>query len=218
MPVRIAAFVSHACGLAVLDSLLSMPDLMRVVLIASDDPWNEVCNPPGRIWRYGRSTELCELVSRRAAEVGVEAYTGSVKTDEFYRAFAAARPAALVTAVFGQKLPRRLLEFVGGQAWNTHPVLPGRPLEVTKGPAPFETALQHRAGAIQVCLHRMTEEMDAGEELARSDAVPFPRTDAEVGGQVLEVQYRFGRQAAELVRQTLPTLLSAAPRVAAPPA
>ena len=78
---RIAAFVSHYAGHAVLRELLGMRAVLRVVLVATDDPESPCCNASARIWRYGWDDRLGQLVTRLAAEGGLEAFTGSVRRE-----------------------------------------------------------------------------------------------------------------------------------------
>lgn len=204
---RIAAFVSHLTGAAVLDQLLGMPDLLTVVLVATDDPSNPVCNPDRRLWRYGRAEEFSLHVPARAAGAGLAAYNGRIEDEAFRQQFKAARLDAIVSAVFGQRVPLPFLELVGHRAWNTHLVAQGEPLWATRGGAPVEAAIRCGAGAIQVCLHWMVEEFDAGEEVARSAPHALPR-DLEIpASEMLDVYLRAAAPTAELVRRTLPVLL-----------
>jgi methionyl-tRNA formyltransferase len=114
-----------------------------------------------------------------------------------------AAPEAIVSAVFGQKIPKRLLEDVEHRAWNLHPVLPGLPLEVTRGPAPFEMALGLGAQSMQWCLHQMTEAIDRGEEVARSVLFPLPREMEFTPESYLSVQQHIAPLAASLLGEHL---------------
>src|SRR3954447_25871643 len=78
---RIAAFVSHYPGHAVLRELLGMRAILRVVLVATDDPEGPCCNASARVWRYGREEGLRRLVPRLSADAGLEAFTGSVRPE-----------------------------------------------------------------------------------------------------------------------------------------
>ena len=207
---RTAAFASHIAGRAVLEALLGMPDALRVGLVATDDPESPCCNPSGRIWRYGWDEGLRTLVPRLSAEAGLEAYTGPVRREggRFHDLFLAARPDAILATVYGQRIPGHLLDLVRGRAWNVHPVVPGRPLSATGGPEPFETAYRLGAGSIQLCLHRMTREFDAGEEVARSAPIPLPPATIPAGELMLELQRRTAPLGAALVRSALPGRLA----------
>jgi methionyl-tRNA formyltransferase len=207
---RLALFVSHHAGHAVLGEALGMPGALRVVLVATDDPERPCCNTPARLWRHGWDEDLRQLVPRLAAEAGLDAFTGSVRRPggEFHRRFEAARPDALLAAVFGQRIPAHLLEQVEGRAWNIHPVVPGLPLAATRGSRPFEIAYELGAREIQLCLHRMTEAFDDGEELARSEPLPLPPAREPGPELLLELQRRTAPLSAALVRRSLPTLLA----------
>jgi hypothetical protein len=212
-PPGVAYLGSHLNGAAVFAGLgqLERADALRVVLVATDDPLGDLCNAGGRLWRYGFDDELRLLVSRLAARAGLRAHTGSVKDDAFFRLFTAAAPDAIVTMVFGQRLPRRLLDWVGRRAWNVHPVIPGEPLAATRGPRGFEEALRRGATEIQMCLHEMTEAFDQGDEIRRSPPVPLPRVREFTPEGFLEFQRETAPLSAALVRETLPGLLSRGP-------
>lgn len=175
-PVRLAAFVSHYLGDAVLAALLRMKEV-EVVLVATDDPLNPVCNPDGRLWRYSKSTELASLVPRRAARAGLTAFTGSITSPEFELLFQQAAPQAILSSFFGQKIPKARLLDVDRRAWNMHPVAPGRPLQDTRGVDPIDQARKLGASAIETCLHVMTERFDDGEEVGRSFPCSLPDVD-----------------------------------------
>jgi methionyl-tRNA formyltransferase len=203
---RVAAFVSHLVGYAVLEQLLRL-DGAEPVLVVTDDPLQPFCNAGRRLWRYSIAEELRLLVSRLAERAGLPVHTGWVRDQQFLRSYRAAAPGVIVSAVFGQKIPRQLLEAVEHRAWNLHPVLAGLPLETTRGPGPFEKALGLGAESMQWCLHQMTEVIDRGEEMARS--VPFflPRENEFTPESYLGVQQQIAPLAAKLVRETLPKLL-----------
>src|SRR4051794_14190625 len=203
---RIAAFVSHHPGHAVLRELLGMRAVLRVVLVATDDPESPCCNASARIWRYGWDEGLRRLVPRLSAQAGLEAFTGSVRREGgiFHDRFVAARPDAIIAMVFGQRIPEHLLDLVGRRAWNVHPVVPGRPLAATGGPEPYESASRLGARSVQFCIHQMTGAFDDGEEVARSDPFPLSPTARPGGEAMLELQRRTAPLAAALVRGVLP--------------
>jgi methionyl-tRNA formyltransferase len=211
---RIAAFVSHHAGHAVLRELLGMRAALRVVLVATDDPEGPCCNASARIWRYGRDEGLRHLVQRLAVEAGLEAFTGSVRREGglFHDRFVAARPDAIIAMVFGQRIPEHLLDLVAGRAWNVHPVVPGRRLAATGGPEPFEAAYRLGARSVQFCIHRMTGAFDDGEEVARSVPFPLPPATRPGAEPMLELQRRTAPLAAALVRSVLPGLFDHRPK------
>jgi methionyl-tRNA formyltransferase len=211
---RIAAFVSHYAGHAVLRELLGMRAVLRVVLVATDDPESSCCNASARIWRYGWDDRLGQLVTRLAAEGGLEAFTGPVRREGglFHDRFVAARPDAIIAMVFGQRIPEHLLDLVGRRAWNVHPVVPGRPLAATGGPGPYESAYRLGARSVQLCVHRMTGAFDDGEEVARSVPFPLPPATRPGAEPMLELQRRTAPVAAALVRSVLPGLFGHRPK------
>lgn len=179
MPRRLSLFTSHFHGEALLRELSRPEHRAQIVLIATDDPRASCCNARGRLWRYwsGRQRDAyARLVPDLARALGLVAFTGRVRPadGEFRRLFAAARPDAIIASIFGQRLPRHLLDAVDGRAWNLHPVIPGRPLAATGGPQPIETALALGASSVQMCLHRMGVGYDDGPEVARSGPFTLP--------------------------------------------
>jgi hypothetical protein len=204
---RVAAFLSHLHGAAVLDALLALRALLRVVLVATDDPLGNFCNAAGRLWRYGFDDELRLLVPRKASEAGIPVYTGTVKGDDFFRLFEACAPDTIVTMVFGQRLPGWLLDQVARRAWNVHPVVPGLPLAATRGPTGFEEALRQGAAEIEMCLHEMTESIDDEEEVCRSAPVALPRVKEFSAELYVAFQRLTAPLSAGLVREALPALL-----------
>lgn len=207
-PFRIAAFIAHLHGAAVLETLLALSALLRVVLVVTDDPRSAVCNPARRLWHYGFDDDLRLLVPRKAAEAGIPVHTGTIKGDAFSRLFMGCAPDAIVTMVFGQRLPGRLLDQVARRAWNVHPVVPGLPLAATRGPAGFEEALRLGAGEVQMCLHQMTEVIDDGMEVSRSAPMVLPRVREFTAELYLAFQQLTAPLSAGLVREALPALLS----------
>jgi methionyl-tRNA formyltransferase len=175
--------------------------------VATDDPLQPFCNAGRRLWRYSTAEELRLLVPRLAKRASLPVHTGRVRDEQFFRSFRTSASEVIISAVFGQKIPRRLLESVEHRAWNLHPVLPGLPLEVTRGPAPFEKALCLGALSMQWCLHHMTEAIDCGEEVARSTPFPLPQECEFSAESYLGVQQHIASMAASLLGETLPTLL-----------
>ena len=190
--MRLACFASHIHGEVLLRALTRLEPLVQVVLIATDDPSAPFCNASGRLWRYwcGREREAyARLVPDLAHDLGMVAFTGRVRPagGEFRRLFEAARPDAIVASVFGQRVPRNLLDVVEGRAWNLHPVVPGQPLAVTAGPQPIETAFAFGASSIQMLLHRMSVAYDDGPEVARSRPFPLPCAGGLDAQQMLRI-------------------------------
>jgi len=218
VPCRIACFASHVIGEQVLEKLLRLPELVEVVLVATDDPLASYSNAHLRIWKYSEGRELdrlARLVPERAAKVGLAAFTSRVREagGEFHRMFEEASPDAIVSAVFGQRLPKHLLEAVGGNAWNLHYVVPGRPLSDTRGGQSIETAYRLGATSLQLTLHRMGEDYDDGPEVARSEpfALPPIGPSGPGSGQIAEIQRAAAPLGAQLVVTHLPALLEATP-------
>lgn len=218
MPFRLALCCSHVHGELLLRTLFEMEDLVDVVLIATDDPGARFSNAHLRLWRYWFDSEeldhLARLVPDAAAEFGLTAYTGRVRPPdgEFRRAFEAARPDAILTSVFGQRLPLWMLDAVGGRAWNVHNVVPGFGLCDFRGPQPIEKALALGAPSIQMLLHEMSEQYDDGPEIGRSAPYFLPRIVGALDAQgMLSIQQGTAPLGAELVKAHLPRLLEMIP-------
>jgi hypothetical protein len=81
---RLAAFVSHLVGCAVLEELLRL-DCAELVLVATDDPLQAFCNAQRRLWRYSTAEELRLLVPRAAERAGLPVHTGRVRDEQFFR-------------------------------------------------------------------------------------------------------------------------------------
>lgn len=213
MECRIACFASHLHGLALLRMLFGWDGPHRVVLIATDDPRSSYSNARLRLWRYWFGSEeldrLARLVPDAAAEYGLAAYTGRVRPDdgEFRRLFEASGPDAIVTSVFGQRLPKWMLDAVGGRAWNVHNVIPGKPLDFTRGPQPIEKAISLGVPSIQMVLHRMSEAYDDGPEVGRSDPFPLPRLGVLDAEHMMMIQRDTAPLGAALVGKHLPRLM-----------
>lgn len=211
MPPRIALFASHLHGDHSLRKI-SRSGVAEVVLVATDDPRASYSNAHVRLWRYFSGDELdrlARLVPDRAAGLGLTAFTGRVRPVDgvFRRMFEEARPDAILSAVFGQRIPEHLLDAVGGRAWNLHPVVPGQPLTFTQGPQSIEQAYRCGAPSIQMTMHRMTGAYDEGPEVGRSEPFLLPRIEQLDAEQMLRIQAGTAPLGTGLVAEYLPGLL-----------
>lgn len=213
MPSRAAIFTSHIHGEYMLRVISGMKDLVRVELIATDDPRRSYSNSHVRLWRYwpgGESDELRQLVPNLAAELGHSAFTGRVRPENgaFRRLFEEAKPELIITSVFGQLLPKWMLDAVEGRAWNLHNTIPGQPLAFTRGPQPIEKAYQVGSPTIEMCMHCMTEVLDEGEEVARSQPFPLPPIGDQLDAKrMLMIQKGTAPLGADLIKTHLLRLL-----------
>lgn len=217
MPFRLAVFTSHVHGSLLLRTLCEMEGLARVVLVATDDPRLPYSNARLRLWRYWFDSQeldrLGRLVPDTAKEFGLTAFTGRVRHPDgvFARMFEEAAPDAIVTSVYGQRLPGWMLDAVGGRAGNVHNVIPGQPLVFTRGPQPIEKAIQLGVPSIQMVLHRMSEAYDDGPEIARSEPYPLPRIGALDANHMMMIQEGTAPLGARLIKTHLPDLLAMKP-------
>lgn len=217
MRPRLALFTSHIHGKWMVESLAA-DSRYEVVLIATDDPRSVYSNADKRLWRhwFGRPAELdrlARLVPDAAAAIGLTAFTGRVRPEDgiFRRIFEEAAPDAIVTSVFGQRLPAWLLDSVNGRAWNVHNVVPGFGLADFAGPRPIEMAIAQGAPSIQMILHQMSERYDDGPEVGRSEPFPLPRIDRLDAEHMLKIQQGTAPLGAALVQAHLPGLLGMLP-------
>lgn len=193
----------------------------KIGLVVTDDPRSPYSNADKRLWRYWFGTpeldRLARLVPDAAAEIGLTAFTGRVRPEDgnFRRIFEEAAPDAIVTSVFGQRLPGWMLDFVGGRAWNVHNVIPGQPLAFSRGPQPIEKALALGVPSIQMVLHQMSEEYDDGPEVGRSEPFPLPCIDRLDAANMLMIQQGTAPLGAALVQAHLPGLLGLLPPLGA---
>lgn len=215
MRPRLALFTSHVHGKRMVESLAA-DGRFEIGLVATDDPRSPYSNADKRLWRYFGSLELdrlARLVPDAAAEIGLTAFTGRVRPEDgvFRRIFEEAAPDAIITSVFGQRLPGWMLDRVGGLAFNVHNVVPGFGLADFRGPQPIEKALALGVPSIQMVLHRMSEAYDDGPEVGRSEPFPLPRIDRLDAAHMLRIQQGTAPLGAALVQAHLPGLLGLLP-------
>ena len=173
-PKNIALFGSHLFGYAALAHLLNPKVDVAVALVGTDNPHRSYCNPGGRLWRYGWDESIGTLVPQLAARAGIPAFDDRLSNPAWTDRLAKARIDGILTSCYGQRLPKSFLDFVGGRAFNIHPVMVGADLCDSRGPRALEIAACRGAKQLQLAVHVMTEEFDAGEIVARGAPVSMP--------------------------------------------
>ena len=193
MPLRLAVFSSHYAGLAVADRLLSeADDRWEVCMIASDDPFNKICNPDNRVWQYGNERDwLPSKMKQFAARHGLEVEFGSINSDEFLAQVFEKKIDAIQMCIFGQKVRSRLRNAVQNQVWNIRPTSL-RPWPSCIGTSPFEQMIGTEK-EFRMMLHVADETMDQGPEVMASPAAPI-----ETGDEIMELHRRAAPIAAQL--------------------
>lgn len=159
-------------------------------------PQPAACLPPGG---DPQGETIVDLAAARA--IAVE-YVRDLKRPATLERLAAYEPDVILVACFPYILPRNLLELPRLGCFNLHPSL----LPAYRGPAPLFWQLRCGEERTGVTLHRMTEQVDAGDIVAQAavalpNGLTGPEADALLAGR-----------GARLVLETLPRLAEGALR------
>ena len=202
--MRVALFGSFYRGFFVLRELAELQKKGRISLVgvATDDPDCSFVSPGKRVWQYPHSAFERGLVSAEAQTLGHLAYTGRVKTAEFYKKFEEEwRPDICFMATFGQKINQRLFSFPKSGFFNFHPSFddcwPSYP-----GGNPFAEMLQDHKPYCVISMHRVDANFDTGELISRSPRLYFPH-----GVTVTDLHKLTSPDAARLVREYLDSIV-----------
>ncbi len=143
-----------------------------------------VVTPPPRPSGRGRRAQATP-VAEAAEDLQIPVHrTHDVNAAASLREIAAAAPDVIVTAAFGQKLKRRLLELPKRGCLNVHASL----LPRYRGASPISAALRAGEPEIGVSVFLMTKGFDAGPVLARRGvAVGFDTTLDDATAQLAEI-------------------------------
>jgi len=172
---RVAVFGSFYGGHCVLSELLEPPlaETATVVGVATDDLKQPFTHADVRLWKYPHTVDEERMVQLLALENNLPLYTGSVKAPEFARIFAEEwKPDLCLMATFGQKIPRNIFEVPRLGFYNFHhsdEVWPSYP-----GPDPIAGMVRDGKTHVVITMHEVTEVMDGGAAVARSQKVPLP--------------------------------------------
>jgi methionyl-tRNA formyltransferase len=141
--------------------------------VATDDPEEPFIHAGVRLWKYPHDENERWLVRHLAVEEGIPVYTGRINTDRFFHKFTEQwRPDLCLMATFGQKIPKRLFELPRFGFYNFHhsdTCWPSYP-----GPDPIAGMVRDGKTDVVITMHEVTEILDGGRCVARSDPVPLP--------------------------------------------
>lgn len=121
-----------------------------------------------------------------------------LRTSETVQQIQELAPDLIVTAAYGQILPKAVLDVPTHGCINVH----GSLLPAYRGGAPIQRSIMNGEPKTGVTIMYMAEGMDTGDMLTR---VEVPITDADNAGTMFE---RLSHEGAELLRRTLPDLLA----------
>lgn len=175
--VRIAVFGSFYRGFHVLSELLKGPlaDRVRVVGVASDDVGSGFVSRDKRVWAYPHTREEETMVETLAAVHGIAAFTGRVKTQEFYQLYERDwRPDICISATFGQRIDARIFQFPAMGFYNLHPCIEDGWPSRYAGPNPFHCLLEDKSDHAVIALHEVDDGFDTGTLVALSEKIYFP--------------------------------------------
>lgn len=121
-----------------------------------------------------------------------------MRSPESVAALAAFEPDLIVTAAYGQILPKSVLALPKHGCINVHASL----LPKYRGGAPIQHSILKGEAVTGVTIMYMAEGLDTGDMLAVTEV---PITDGDTGGSMFE---KLSAAGAELLKRTLPELLS----------
>lgn len=137
-------------------------------------------------------------VKEEALKHGLPVYQPErMRREEAIQQVAAYEPDLIVTAAFGQILPRAVLDLPRYGCINVHASL----LPKYRGGAPIHHAVMAGEAVTGVTIMYMEEGLDTGDMISK---VEVPITDADNTGTLFE---SLSREGADLLRRTLPELL-----------
>ena len=172
---RVAVFGSFYGGYHVLSELLEPPlaELVTVVGVATDDLTQPFIHADVRLWKYPHTRDE-ELMTPRFAEAhGLPVFNGRVKTPEFQRMFVEEwKPDLCLMATFGQMIPRSIFAVPRLGFYNFHHsdvTWPSYP-----GSDPIRDMVRDGKTHVVITMHEVTEVLDGGVAVARSQKVPLP--------------------------------------------
>lgn len=206
--VRLALFCSFYRGYFMLQECLHGPSsrLVEVVGVATDDPTQGFVSPGKRLWSYPHEPFEETMVADLARRSGIPCHSGPVKTDAFRSVFQQQwRPDLVICGTFGQRLDEPLFNHPPLGFFNTHPCRGTQWPSPYAGPNPFQMMIDEGQPDVQIALHRVDGQFDAGELMALSQPIAIPP-----GVGVIDMHKITGPLVAQFVAQQLPNLLARA--------
>jgi len=190
--VRAVFLGSPATALPSLRALLVAPQVQVVGVVTQPE------RPVGR----RRHLRPCPVMAEaEAARLPVLA-PPRLRAPEALAALAAWEPELAIVCAYGQLLSEAVLALPPLGCYNLHFSL----LPRWRGASPVQAALLAGDGATGVSLQRMVLELDAGDVVA--ETAPLPIAPEDTAGSLGE---RLAEAAADLLRRSLPLLLSGDP-------
>lgn len=174
---RIVVFGSFYRGYYVLNELLTgkIAHAIEIVGVATDDPQQKFVSPQNRLWQYPHKMVEETMMTRLAAQSGIDVFSKRVKTEEFYARFENEwKPDLCIMATFGQKINQRLFSYPKFGFFNLHPCMDDTWPSQYVGGNPFHALkLDHRTYT-QIAMHHVDAGFDTGELVAYSEKIALP--------------------------------------------
>lgn len=181
--VRIALFGSFYRGYYLLNELLfgDIANSVEVVGVATDDPASHFVNADKRVWQYPHTEYEREMVARLAVKHNLPVYRQRVKDPVFHQIIEQEwRPQLCVMATFGQRIPRRLIDYPALGFYNLHPCIDdGWPSKYAGG-NPFDALVRDGNSYTRIAFHSIDENLDAGELIALTPKIAIPEATTVV--------------------------------------
>lgn len=182
--LRTVLFVSCDCGnlmirdLAHFESLY--PEKLNIVGIVTDDPLDPAAkiSIKKRIWSQFPKEEhpkIFESIITSSINLGVQCYSGAVKTDYFREIYRKWNPEAMLMFCFGQKVDAPIFEYPSMGSYNFHPS--DLPKKIGAGTQPFHNAIQNGLKSSPMVIHKVTELIDIGPVIGVSPQVNICLSD-----------------------------------------
>jgi methionyl-tRNA formyltransferase len=135
-------------------------------------------------------------VKELALELGVEVFQPRKIKDDFERILEV-QPDIIITAAYGQLIPKEVLEYPELGAINVH----GSLLPLLRGGAPIQRAIQRLHNTTGITIMYMAQRMDSGDIISQR-SIPILNTDTN--GTLFNKLSVLGR---DLLMDTLPSII-----------
>lgn len=190
--LRIVLFGSTLGGMWVLESLKQLKALLgeRITLVglATDDARDSRAriSIKKRIWHYFEKTDrdkMVEQIIQNGLSVGMEVFTGNIKSTYFDELLKLWNPDLIIMACFGQIVPRGIFTYPAKGMYNFHPS--DLKNDIGAGPRPFEETLACQLKYTCVSLMGVTEIIDHGPMIGQSPTIRITGVNDECVDNVL---------------------------------
>jgi folate-dependent phosphoribosylglycinamide formyltransferase PurN len=190
--LRTVLFVSCDCGNLMLRDLAHFetlfPEKLNIVGVVTDDPLDSAAkiSIKKRIWSQFPKDEHANIFQRiinSTVSLGVQCYSGAVKTDYFREIYSKWNPEALLMFCFGQKLDEPIFEYPLMGAYNFHPS--DLPKKIGAGTQPFQNAIQNGLKSSPLVIHKVTDLIDVGPVIGVSPEVNICLSDGSYPSSII---------------------------------